>query len=137
LAAVGKLCAALLRRFGLTREAIVGHRDVARPTGRKVDPVDFPWDNLDEVLRVPTPPRPPEIPKVEYDGQQYHGRVLGDGVLCLPADVFAALLGQVLDEEIRSIQGVGFIPVRAALSRLGLQGRWDSRTQTFKVLVEG
>ncbi|OPZ83918.1 MAG: 1,6-anhydro-N-acetylmuramyl-L-alanine amidase AmpD [bacterium ADurb.Bin429] len=54
LAAVAALCRELMRRYRIPIENIVSHAEIARPRGRKVDPVGFPWERL----RSPLPPTP-------------------------------------------------------------------------------
>lgn len=50
--AVVALCRALMERFAIPIEHIVSHAAVARPQGRKVDPVNFPWARLRELAHV-------------------------------------------------------------------------------------
>jgi N-acetylmuramoyl-L-alanine amidase len=39
-----KLCIDLAKKYGISRNNILRHLDVAIPPGRKSDPVNFPWD---------------------------------------------------------------------------------------------
>jgi N-acetylmuramoyl-L-alanine amidase len=51
LAAVAALCRELMRRYTIPADHIVSHAEIARPHGRKVDPVAFPWGRLREMVR--------------------------------------------------------------------------------------
>ena len=44
--AVAALCRGLMQRYRIPVEHIVSHAEIARPHGRKVDPVGFPWERL-------------------------------------------------------------------------------------------
>jgi N-acetylmuramoyl-L-alanine amidase len=46
LRAVAALCRVLMARYRLSPDVIVSHATVARPKGRKVDPVAFPWEGF-------------------------------------------------------------------------------------------
>lgn len=52
---VSRICAYLIKSFGLSRDAIVSHAQAASPKGRKQDPLDYPWEMfhrfLDQKLR--------------------------------------------------------------------------------------
>jgi N-acetylmuramoyl-L-alanine amidase len=52
---VSRICAYLIKNYGLSRDAIFSHAQVASPKGRKQDPVDYPWETffnfLDQKLR--------------------------------------------------------------------------------------
>jgi len=50
LRAVADICAQLIAVYGIAPDAIVSHAEVAVPAGRKVDPVDFPWEQFTEYL---------------------------------------------------------------------------------------
>ncbi len=50
--AVAALCRVLLARYTLPADAIVSHAEIARPKGRKVDPVEFPWEAFRKALTV-------------------------------------------------------------------------------------
>jgi N-acetylmuramoyl-L-alanine amidase len=41
-----ELCAWLLERYGLRTNAVVGHKDIAMPRGRKTDPENFNFDRF-------------------------------------------------------------------------------------------
>lgn len=60
--ALGRLLAYLLDEYGVSRDRVVGHRDVALPKGRKVDPSDnFNYARMfqeAERARRDAPPRP-------------------------------------------------------------------------------
>lgn len=46
-----RLVSALVSKYGIGRDMIVGHRDVALPPGRKTDPADnFDWTRLSEFV---------------------------------------------------------------------------------------
>jgi N-acetylmuramoyl-L-alanine amidase len=49
-AAVAALCRVLMARYRIPVDAIVSHAEIARPLGRKVDPVGFPWARLRELV---------------------------------------------------------------------------------------
>lgn len=46
LKAVARLCRWLMEKYALALGSIVSHAEIARPAGRKVDPLDFPWDEF-------------------------------------------------------------------------------------------
>lgn len=43
LTALFELCEDIIYRYKIPMNRIVGHRDIAVPHGRKIDPVNFPW----------------------------------------------------------------------------------------------
>jgi N-acetyl-anhydromuramyl-L-alanine amidase AmpD len=45
-----RLCAFLLKQYGLSPDDIHSHAEVAAPPGRKVDPVAYPWDSFRRLL---------------------------------------------------------------------------------------
>lgn len=49
---VAVLCAQLIDIYGIEPDAIVSHAEVAVPAGRKVYPVDFPWEQFTVYLHV-------------------------------------------------------------------------------------
>lgn len=72
--AVAEICRWLMARYGLPYEAIVGHAEVARPRGRKVDPVGFPWEDFRRRLRGEAPCArvgDAVIPGLLHDGRLY------------------------------------------------------------------
>jgi N-acetylmuramoyl-L-alanine amidase len=54
LEAVARLCAEIAGRHGITTDGLVGHSEVATPSGRKIDPGPlFPWRRLRRALPEP------------------------------------------------------------------------------------
>lgn len=69
IAALTDLCRALVAAYAIPVDRVVSHRVVALPTGRKVDPADWPepdfraWaDRLDDALPPPAPDLPDYTP---------------------------------------------------------------------------
>ena len=72
-------------QYSIPADAVVGHADVARPIGRKVDPVDFPWGRLRMALYTG--------PVVLFDGERVPARLI-QGVLYAPARRLLELCGK-------------------------------------------
>lgn len=50
LESVAGICKLLMKKWNIPIENIVGHKDICIPVGRKVDPVNFPWQALRELI---------------------------------------------------------------------------------------
>ena len=85
LQALFALLKVLCEEFSLRSDAVVGHLDVARPFGRKVDPVDFPWGRLHVALYTG--------PTLVIDGERIPARLI-QGVLYAPARRVVETLGR-------------------------------------------
>ena len=152
-----ELCRLLCSRFGIDRRDITSHAAIATPSGRKVDPLAFPWNLFRRYLAGE--PRPhvsvgqTEIParliagvlyapardltvalKIpgEWDSRRQQFRLADT----LPMDgVSDALISGTHVIPGRMIESRLYVPVRDTVTTLGASGVWDERNLAYRVNV--